>query len=234
MATEFSLTGSIRFVPKLLDTLAATAVTDTATASIALGLTDGTGDDAANGYWRDVVTIAAGASATLDLKALPLIAFGGTGSLNLATAKALLIVNQSRSRGVTINASGSNLWTGFLAGSAAIGPLSMLLASAPKDGWPVGTSSRNLVVANAAQPATLAGNTTSGSALIAGLSSTAGLRVGQAVSGAGIPAGATVSVISSATSVTMTAATAATATGLPVTFSNPAASIEIYIVGVKA
>lgn len=234
MATEFSLTGSIRFVPRLLDTLAATAVTDTATASIALGLTNGTGDDAANAYWRDVLTIAAGASSTIDLQALPLIAFGGTGTLNVATAKAVLIVNRSASRGVTVNASGSNLWTGFLGGSAAIGSQAVILAVDPQAGWAVASGSRNLVIANAAQAATLTGTTASGSATITALSSTAGLRVGQAVSGAGIPAGATVAAISSGTSVTLSAAATATATGVSLTFQNPAASIEIYIVGVKA
>lgn len=233
MATEFSLSGSIRFVPKLLDTLAATAVTDTATASIALGLSDGTGDNAANAYWRDVVTIAAGASATLDLQALPLVAFGGTGSLNLATAKAILIVNQSRSRGVTVNGSGSNLWTAFTAGATAIGSQAVLLAVAPMDGWAVGSAAKNLVIANAAQAASATGSITSGSAALTALASTASLRVGQSVSGTGIPTGATITAIGSASSVTISAAATATATGVTLTFQNPAAAIEIYIVGVK-
>lgn len=234
MATAFSLTGSVRFVPRLIDTLAATQVTDTATASIALGLADGTTAGAANAYWRDVVTVAAGESSAVDLRALPLIAFGGTGTLSLAKIKAVLIVNQSQSEGVSINASGSNLWTGYISGSAAIGAEAVWLATNPAAGWPTASGSKSLTLANAAQSFTLAGNTTNASAAISGLSSTASIRVGLAVSGSGIPAGATVSAVNSATAITLSAAATATATAASLSFSNPPAVLQIYIVGVKA
>ena len=233
MATAFSLTGSIRFVPRLIDTLAATEVTDTATASIALGLADGTAAGAANGYWRDVVTVAPGASTSIDLRALPLIAFGGTGTLSLATVKALLIVNSSESEGVSINASGSNLWAGYITGSAAIGAQAVWLASNPGAGWPTTTTSRTVTIANAAQSVSLTGNLASASATVAALSSTAALRVGLAVSGTGIPAGTTVAAINSATSITLSAAATANATGGALTFTNPPAVLQLYIVGVK-
>lgn len=63
----------------------------------------------------------------------------------------------------------------------------------------------------------LTGNTTAGSAVITGLSSTAGLAVGMAVIGATIPAGRTIASIDSATQVTLnsgTSVTAGTATSL--------------------
>jgi hypothetical protein len=48
-----------------------------------------------------------------------------------------------------------------------------------------------------------------------------------------IPAGATVAAINSATSITLSAAATANATGGALTFTNPAAVLQLYIVGVK-
>jgi hypothetical protein len=57
--------------------------------------------------------------------------------------------------------------------------------------------------------------------------------VGLAVTGTGIPAGATVAAINSATSITLSAAATANATGGALTFTNPPAVLQLYIVGVK-
>jgi hypothetical protein len=179
------------------------------------------------------VTVAPGASTSIDLRALPLIAFGGTGTLSLATVKALLIVNGSESEGVSINANGSNLWAGYITGSAAIGAQAVWLASNPGAGWPTTTTSRTVTIANAAQSVSLTGNLASASATVAALSSTAALRVGLAVTGTGIPAGTTVAAINSATSITLSAAATANATGGALTFTNPPAVLQLYIVGVK-
>lgn len=54
-----------------------------------------------------------------------------------------------------------------------------------------------------ASASSLAGSTTNGSNVITGLSSTAGLVVGQSVTGTGIPAGAVITAINSGTSVTI-------------------------------
>lgn len=61
------------------------------------------------------------------------------------------------------------------------------------------------------------GNTTSGSAIVANVSSIAGLTVGDTITGAGIPAATTVSTIT-AGSFTLSAAATATGSAVPLTF----------------
>ena len=234
MATAFSLTGSIRFVPKLIDTLSGTEVTDTATASIALGLTDGTASGSANGYWRDAVTVAPGASTSYDLRALPTSAFGGTGTISLEKVKAALIVNASDSEGVTINASGSNLWSGYLSGSASIGSQSVWLATNPGAGWVTTSTSRTLTVGNSAQPVSVTGTLYAQNQAIYYMSSTASIRAGMAVTGAGIPAGTTVLSVYSSSIVIISAAATAAGADVALTFTNPPATLQLYFVGVKS
>lgn len=59
--------------------------------------------------------------------------------------------------------------------------------------------------------ATLTGTTTAGSAVVTGLSSTAGLAVGMAAVGANIPAGRTIASIDSGTQITLNSGTSVTA-----------------------
>ena len=61
--------------------------------------------------------------------------------------------------------------------------------------------------------ATVTGTTTSGSAIVTGISSTAGMQVGQSVSGTGIPSGTTIASVNSGTQITLSAD--ATAAGSP-------------------
>ncbi len=79
---------------------------------------------------------------------------------------------------------------------------------------------------NTVPTVTLAGNTTSGSITVSGLSSTAQLAVGEAVTGAGIPAGDTIAAIASATSITLATAATATATSVSLTFT-PTTTIPV-------
>jgi len=102
MATTFSLSGTLRVVPRLTDTLNLTDVIDTATVNLSFALADGTGANQANTYWKDVVTVAASGSQTITLASLPLNAFGGTGTLNLAATKVLVARNRSTTATVAL------------------------------------------------------------------------------------------------------------------------------------
>lgn len=102
MATTFSLAGTLRVVPRLVDTLNLTDITDTATVNLAFSLADGTAANQANAYWRDVITVAGSGSQTVTLSSLPLNVFGGTGTLNLAATKVVIAVNRSTSSTVDL------------------------------------------------------------------------------------------------------------------------------------
>jgi hypothetical protein len=128
MATKFSLSGSLRLTPKIVDTLSLTDVTDTAAINQSVTLLDGTGANQANRYWKDVVTVAASTTETVDLEALPLNVFGGTGTLDLVKQKVVYIRNLSATGAVTV-AMGTSL-------TALLGPGGVLYATKPDaTGW---------------------------------------------------------------------------------------------------
>lgn len=127
MAASFSLTGTLRVVPRLVDSLNTTDVTDTATANYTFAMADGTGAGQANGFFKDVVTVAAGQTQTLTLSSLTLKAFGGTGTLNLASQKLLLVRNRSTTRTVAV-ALGTAV-------TASVGPEGTLYVTQPGTGW---------------------------------------------------------------------------------------------------
>ena len=68
--------------------------------------------------------------------------------------------------------------------------------------------------------ATFSGNTTNGSAVVSGISSTAGMAVGNGVSGPGIPANTTIQSVNSATQVTLSNNATATAAGVHLAYSS--------------
>lgn len=148
MAASFSLTGSLRVVPRWTDELNTTTVTDTATANLAFTLADGTGDDQANGYHKDVITIAAGGTATVDLRALSLNIMGGTGTLSLAKVKTLLVKNRSTTASLSVGGTTSNRWTALAAGATTIGPDGVLYVSHPKGGYATTASDKVLAITN--------------------------------------------------------------------------------------
>jgi hypothetical protein len=128
MATTFSLSGSVRLTPKVVDALNLTDVTDTVAINEPITLLDGTGANQANRYWKDVVTVAASTTETVDLKALPLNVFGGTGTLNLAKQKVVYLRNRSATVSVSV-AMGTSL-------TALLGPGGVLCATKPDaTGW---------------------------------------------------------------------------------------------------
>jgi len=126
VATEFSLTGQVRLDPRWVDDLNTTVVTDSVRLISPLTFVNGDDDGQADGYWKDIVTIPGEDSESLDLTDLPLNVFGGSGSLDLAAVKVLLIRNTSE--GTVEVALGTSVTGEIEAGG-------VLLATSPADGW---------------------------------------------------------------------------------------------------
>lgn len=83
----------------------------------------------------------------------------------------------------------------------------------------IGVSSGAYLIVHFLGPKTFSSTaTTATDTTLTAISSTAGLRVGQAVFGAGIPLGTTIATIVSATAITLSAATTASASGVAVSF----------------
>ena len=95
MTAEFRLTGSLTVDPTWSDNLNASRVIDSARASLRFTLDDGDGPGEADGYYKNLVTIADGDTLTIDVEDLPRNVFGGTASLDLAAVKVILIRNLS-------------------------------------------------------------------------------------------------------------------------------------------
>jgi hypothetical protein len=125
-----------------------TTVTDTATANLAFTLADGTGNDQANGYFKDVITIAAGGTATVDLRSLTLTLMGGTGTLSLAKVKTLLVKNRSTAASLSVGGTTSNRWTALAAGATTVGPDGVLYVSHPKAGYATTASDKVIAITN--------------------------------------------------------------------------------------
>jgi hypothetical protein len=148
MPQTFSLTSALRVVPSWSDDLTTTTVTDSVTALLTLALANGTGNDQANGFWKDVFSINASAQASIDLRSLPLNVFGGTGNLSLASVKLVLIENRSSTAGLSIATSVSNRWTNFAADTLVLPAAGVLYATAPKAGWATTTTNKILSITN--------------------------------------------------------------------------------------
>ena len=148
MATSFSLIGTLRVVPSWVDELNTTALTDSVTVQIPFTVTNGTGSGQANGYYKDVVTIAAGATANVDLRALPLVFMGGTGTLSLASVKVLLIRNRSTTASLSAGVSVANRWSALSADAIAIGPEGVLYTTHLSSGLSTTASNKVLAITN--------------------------------------------------------------------------------------
>jgi hypothetical protein len=148
MPQTFSLASSLRVVPSWSDDLTTTTVTDTVTALLTLAMAGGTGNDQANGFWKDVFSINASAQYTIDLRALPLNVFGGTGNLSLSSVKLVLIENRSSTAGLSISTSVSNRWANFAADTLVLPAAGVLYATAPKGGWATTTTNKVLSITN--------------------------------------------------------------------------------------
>jgi hypothetical protein len=127
VAASFSLTGSLRIDPRWTDDLNTTTVIDTARANLAFALADGDGDGEADAYFRDVLTVAGGDSEILDLTNLPLNLFGGSGALDLAAVKVLLVRHREGTVPVEVEL-GTSL-------TATLDPGGVLYATSTATGW---------------------------------------------------------------------------------------------------
>ena len=108
MSTSLTITGQMRLAASWVDDLTRTTVTDSATVNRLLSLANGTGAGQANGYWRDVRTVAGSATDTIDTTALPLSVFGTAGTINLASVKLIYMRNQSATVTLTYDIAGAN------------------------------------------------------------------------------------------------------------------------------
>jgi len=97
VASTFSMTGSLRLDPRWTDDLNTTTVLDSARVNLLVAFANGTGAGQADAYWRDVRTVAAGDSDSIDTAALPLDAFGGTGLLDMTDGIRLLYLRNRSS-----------------------------------------------------------------------------------------------------------------------------------------
>lgn len=127
MAASFSLTGSLRLDPRWTDDLNTTTVLDSARANLSFALADGDGADEADGYFKDVVTVAAAGTHTYDLTDLTRNVFGGSAGLDLAAVKVILIRNRSETAAVTV-ALGTSV-------TGSLDPLGVLYATSMETGW---------------------------------------------------------------------------------------------------
>lgn len=147
MPAAFTLSGTLKIVPKWIDSRGATDITDTVAATHTVALTDGTAVGSANAYWKDGIQVAFGSPVTIDVRALVHKAFGGTGTLSIATVRLAWIVNASSTETVTVGVSQANGWANWLAGDCVLPPQGVLYATSPV-GWQTSSSSRLIKFTN--------------------------------------------------------------------------------------
>jgi hypothetical protein len=134
--------------------LALTTVGDASQLSYDDQLANGAAADQADTIWSDQRTVAAAAHDDLDLTNLTHTLFGSTLAIDLASVKAIFIVNTSTTSGdlLRLDSSVANACTAPFGGSATslveIGADSALLLSSKKDGWTVDSTHKILRVAN--------------------------------------------------------------------------------------
>ena len=192
-------------------------------------LVNGTASGQANGLWFGSLSLAAAAATTLDLRALSVAILGGTVTTGFSAVKQIMISNASTGATLTVDAGATNGWaqvTAYLVGASGVS-----VSYAPVAGLPTTATSKTLRITNNTTAVVSAGNTTTDSTAVAGISSTASLAVGMAVSGTGIPAGTTVAGITSSTAVTLSASATATGSAVSLTYQW-VASVDVWIVGV--
>jgi hypothetical protein len=137
MASTFSMVGSLRISPVWVEPLDASTVTDATTALASFAFENGTGTGQANAYWRDLVSVSAASTTTINLTALPMNVFGTAGTLDMDRQKLLLVRNRSTTIGLTV-ALGTSVTATLNAGG-------VVLASSTAAGW----SETSLTLTNA-------------------------------------------------------------------------------------
>jgi hypothetical protein len=127
MTAEFRLTGSLAVEPSWSDNLNASRVIDSARSILRFTLADGDGPGQADGYYKSLVKVDDGDAVVIDVEDLPRNVFGGTGSLDLAAVKVLLIRNLSPDVAIT-----AELGTSV---TGTLDPGGVLYATSTDSGW---------------------------------------------------------------------------------------------------
>jgi hypothetical protein len=148
MAATFALSATLKVVPYWSDARTATNIADTVTALHTLAIGDGTTAGNANAYWKDQLSIAAGASVTIDLRALPHKLFGGTATLSFAAVKVLMIANNSTTGNVVVGGSPANRWQAMTTGDVVIGQGGVFYSAHPASGWATTATTKAITITN--------------------------------------------------------------------------------------
>ena len=228
----FSQAGILQFTPRWVDG----NFSWTRATAHQLNFANGTGTDQADAFAESTLSVAAGATSTLSVYQAPFTPFDNSanGLIAFQKVKFLSLVNESLTSDLTIAPAdaGDDPWT-QLGGAVPLQRGGVFVLSAPAAGLPVTASSSAIKITNNDTVYSLAGNTTSGSANVTGISSTTNIKVGMLVTGTGIPANTTVLSITSATAVVLTANATATGTAVALTWRYPPAVVRYHIVGIQ-
>jgi hypothetical protein len=146
--STFAVTGRVTMTPTWSEDLDLTAIVDRTNVSLSTAFTDGTGNDQADAYWRDTITIAAAATTNLDLRALSRQLMGGTATDTFAKVKILAIYNKATAGTISVGVSVSDRWTALAGGSITLGPQGVFYVTYPGDGYSTGASDKVLAITN--------------------------------------------------------------------------------------
>lgn len=146
--STFSCTGRVTMSPNWAEDLELTAIVDRTTVSVSTPLTDGTGNDQADAYWRDTITIAAAATTNLDLRALSRQLMGGTATDTFAKVKLLAIHNRATAGTISAGVSVADRWTALAAGAITVGPQGVFYVAYPGAGYSTGAGDKVLAITN--------------------------------------------------------------------------------------
>lgn len=144
MTATFTITGSLKLLPSWKDG----TVTDSTRITVPANLTNGVSDGQADVYWRDVLTIDSEQEAFVDLTNLPLSFYEGSGSVELAAVKQLLIVNKTDTSTIYLFYGTSDQWSAFASQEMAVGPLGSLWVHSPNAGYAVSSTSKVIPIGN--------------------------------------------------------------------------------------
>lgn len=149
MSDTFSLTGNLRLIPQWVDDTTYGDVTRKSTFSQTFSVADGNGSNQANAFWSDALSLNGTSNTTLDLRALTLSEFGGSGNVSLSSVRMVLVRNNSANHSLTLSAGDSDGWTNFQGGANLTVPaLGTLFHHAPVAGISTTASNKTLKVTN--------------------------------------------------------------------------------------
>lgn len=128
-----------------LETLDLSTISDSSKLQFTTDLSNGTGDDEADRVWHDERTLATSTQEDLDLTSLATTVFADSVTINLATVRALLIINTATTAGENLlvggAGSGGNAWgeafNGDQDAQVVVPADSTLLLVNKKSDWPV-------------------------------------------------------------------------------------------------